>query len=419
MLSFARRPLLQGLSAAGLGLLMPGRSRAAADDAGVKPWDGVLYGCPVQGDTVAPTQIKTVSPGVPVPTWFSFPAKRSGRIVAVRQILRAALKPREVHHSPGDYSRGDGGRITLQIRPLDANGRPAPVILGRTAVNNGWGTLCVDGVGQYDQYGLWTFLSPVPVTKGQKYCFYWENTSTTGGWISLDYMICYADVPIGLKTPQHAGIYYGDDCQCYGRYGTTVDDAAYRSNQGGMWDLHYEDGIGDGNPYFFAKSQARKTVGGAVMARQRFTVSDYTRIVDGLWFRCWWTSAATTDLVIRLEDDDGSPIEQLVVPRSSMTRTNAYAGSPPALWTKVSFAAARTLAFGRTYHLRFSAADGGYEFCPVFVHPDAVSRNVWKGAYCQYSTDGGASWQEGWQRSDQPKKTLRGLCLSAAFTVQG
>jgi hypothetical protein len=415
----ARRRVLHGLAVTGLGLALPRRARSTAADAvDTRQWDGVLYGCPVQGDTVAPTQIKTLSSGVPVPTWLTFPAKRTGRIVAVRQILRAALKAREIHNSPGDYSRGDGGRITLQIRPLGADGRPTSTILGRTAVNNGWGTLCVDGVGRYDQYGLWTFQRPVPVTRGQGYCFYWENTSTTGGWVSIDYMICYADVPLGLDPPQHAGIYYGDDCQCYGRYGSTIDDAGYRANQGGMWDLHYEDGINDGNPYYFAKSQARKTAGGAVMVRQRFTVDDYTRVVDGLWFRCWWTSASTTDLVIRLEEADGRLVERLTVPRESITRTNAYAGSPPALWTKVAFASARTLTLGKTYHLCFGAAGGGYEFCPVFAYPAATSRNVWKGAYCQYTTADGARWHDGWHRSDQPDRRLRELCLSVAFTVR-
>ena len=381
-----------------------------------KPWDGVLYGCPVQGDTVAPTQIKA---GAGIRNFYTFTAERSCEIIGVRQILRACLSTAEVHDSPGDYSSGNGGTITLQIRPLNADGSPSSTILGRTAVNNGFGTLCTNAVTNgFDQYATWSFLEPVPVTKGQRYCFYFENTGGAADWISLDYTICYANVPTGLNPPQHCGIFYGDQNLCYGRYvyGSGPDA---RSNMGGMWDVKTADGLDWGNPYYFAKSNARKTAGGAVMVRQRFTVGDYTRLVDGLWFRCWWTSAATTDLIIRLESADGSLIEQLSVPRSAIVQTNAYADSPYARWVKVNLASPRTLSLGQTYYLRFSAAGGGYEFCPQYLYGAATSRNSWPNAYCQYSTNGGSSWLDGWDRDDQPGNYLKGLCLSAAFTVQG
>ncbi|MBI1173533.1 hypothetical protein GC209_19270 [bacterium] len=381
-----------------------------------KPWDGVLYGCPVQGDTVAPTQIKA---GAGIRNFYTFTAERTCLITGVRQILRACLSTAEVHDSPGDYSSGNGGTITLQIRPLNADGSPSSTILGRTRVNNGFGTLCTNAVTNgFNQYAVWDFLSPVPVTRGQRYCFYFENTGGAKDWISLDYTICYANVPTGLNPPQHCGIFYGDQNLCYGRYvyGSGPDA---RSNMGGMWDVKTADGLDWGNPYYFAKSNARKTVGGSLQARQKFTVSDYTRIVDALWFRCWWTSAKTTDLIIRLENTGGSPIEQISVPRANIVATNAYPGNPYARWVKVGFAAPRTLSLGQTYYLRFSAAAGGYEFCPQYLYGAATSRNSWPNAYCQYSTNGGSSWIDGWDRDDQPGNYLKGLCLSAAFAVSG
>jgi hypothetical protein len=380
-----------------------------------KPWDGVLYGCPVQGDTVAPSQIKA---GSGIQNFYTFTAERTCQITGVRQIMRACMSTSEVHDSPGDYSSGNGGQITLQIRPLDANGSPSGTILGQTAVNNGFGTLCTNAVSNgFDQYALWNLLAPAQVVKGQRYCFFFKNTGSATDWISMDYTICYANVPIGLDPPQHCGIFYGDQNVCRARYvyGSGPD---LRDNMGGMWEVRTADGLDWGNPYYFAKSQARKTAGGAVMVRQKFTVNDYTRVVDGLWFRCWWTGASTTDLIVRLEGADGSLVEQITVPRASMTRTNAYAGSPPALWTKVAFAAARTLTLGKTYYLRFSAAGGGYEFCPQYVYGGATSRNRWPGAYCQYSTNSGSTWQDGWDRSDQPGSYLKSLCLSVAFTVR-
>ena len=139
--------------------------------------------------------------------------------------MRARLSTAEVHDSPGDYSSGNGGQITLQIRPLDADGSPSGTILGQTAVNNGFGTLCTNAVSNgFDQYALWQLLAPVPVVKGQRYCFFFKNTGSATDWISMDYTICYANVPSGsIRRSIAASSMATDVCRARYAYGSGPD----------------------------------------------------------------------------------------------------------------------------------------------------------------------------------------------------
>lgn len=361
------------------------------------PWDGLGIGNPGHGATVAPSQIKQG-----VINGFSYTVKRSGRMTGLRLTIRLALSAADIHNSPGDYSAGDGGQTTMEFRPLNPDGTPGSTILGKSLVNNGHvGALCPNNDGivwaGYDNNVVWNLISPVDVVQGQKLFINFNNTSS--GWSSLDGLIEYANVPTGLTPPQHSGIYYGDDIITHARYvyGSGPD---LRPNQGGMFVFQYEDGIHDGNPFWFAKSQAIKTAGGATQTRQRLISVEGPKVVDGLWFKTWWTDPATSALTIRFENADGSPIESVVVPRASISNTGNGQGDPYALWVFAPFAAPHTMAGNTPYYVRFSATAGGYVFCPQQRWSNPGCRNHVPGNYAQVSLNSGGSWSN-WGRSDQ------------------
>lgn len=382
-------------------------------------WDGVLYGNPTHGDTVSSTPVRG---GEAV--WLRVPVKRTGRINGVLFEVRRAMNAREANGSPGTYSNGDGGKLRLQIRPIGNDGKPTREVLAQSQINNGFdGPICLDGVWapKFAHYQVWTLDRPVELQKGQRLALWVQNEDTDpehANWSATNFMELYAPIPYG--EAQRDGPYYGDDLKCV-RVRWWGEEQE-RKGSGGVWELCYEDGVRDGNPYAFSTGQFRKDFGGDRMVRQTFTVLDEERKVDGLWFRLFWESKKTSDLVLQLEDKQQGVLATLKVPRSEITRTDALHGSPPARWCHAQFAEPVTLRKGQTYSLIMSAETGSYTVHPVQTvqMPDrnlAHSRNQWEGAYAQYSVDGGKHWVDGWDRPDRPGRTYRNVVLSLAFTV--
>ena len=378
-----------------------------------KPWGGLLYGNPCHGDTVSNT-----STGAGRTTGIVVPIKRTGNITGVLMNMRAYTPGSTVSSSSGAYSQGTGGTNYLQARTVGTNGKPTMTVLGTSLVNFGYGTLCTNGVQNptWNQHAVINFVNPVAVVEGQKLAICLHNADTGSNWISTNWMILYSELPTG--SGQQSGPYWGDGCHVWHDYG----DQSFALDRGpgnGIWEIQYDDGFADGNPYWFGTGAYAKLIGGASMVRQTFTVTDYARSVNGLWLRVWWNGGSPSDLIIRLEKSDGTLLKQISAPRTSFTSTSYYQ-STPAKWVYLDLGGSYQLALGSTYYLRLSATAGSYSVQPIQLAPTSTgskSRNRWGNAYAQYSVDGGGSWRDGWDRTDQVGQYLKDIHLCLAFNV--
>ena len=366
-------------SSTGIATIVVNRAAVQEDAADDKPFRNRLYGNPYMADSIATAPFTSDRPLAK-----RFIAERSGSIAAIAWNNR--------HQDAGGVSTGDGGDVLIRIES-DANGLPSGTILGETLVNGGKGKPAAQG-----GFVQWPLVAAVSVTAGQAYHIVWLQTGSSG---TTSVGVHAANVPLTDGSGYRGGPYEGDESPILQR---AAGNGAWAktSQHGGFVQLGYDDGHTTGNTIVHGSTDLRKLVGGAVQARQRFKVDDYSRTVNGLWFRTFWTSGTPSDLQLRFEYADGTLIEQLAVPRAQIPQTGNVANDPSsaaAPWLYRSFSRSYTLELGRSYAVRMVAASGGYAVqtmqrgSPTSQY--ATSRNQWIDAWAESSSDTGLSWR-GW-----------------------
>lgn len=355
-----------------------------------RPFADRLYGNPYHADSLATRQ---PVPNGPVAKRFL--ADRTGTLAAVRWPCR--------------ITAGDGGEVVVKVE-TDYQGKPSGLAIGTTAINGGVGSLAGQG-----PLPLWSFEQPVSVEAGRAYHLVWYQLAASGRCAVVHHR---ADVPIPTGQNLRGGPYEGDG----GTIHQQVSSLWQPGNEhGGFLQLVWSDGVTTGNPIVAGSPGLKKSFGGPVMIRERFTVADYTRKIDGVWLRVWWESGTPSDLLVRLETLEGTLLEQLVVPRSALPQTRNVAGdatSPPAAWVYRRFTRAHTLERGRSYALRLSTSTGNYVVHAV-QRSDLPSREQWPQAWAEVSSNGGSAWR-GWDDSADPSGVARTDChLPLAFTLAG
>jgi len=355
-----------------------------------RPFADRFYGNPFHADGLAERRLQ---PGSPIAKRFL--ADRNGSLVAIGWSWRV--------------DAGDGGDVVVKIE-TDHEGKPSGVAIGTTAINGDRGKPATQGTAPE-----WSFEQPVPLEAGRAYHVVWYQLGTSGTVSILHHR---ADVPIPAGANLRGGPYEGDS-------GTIHQQIAgiWRpgSEHGGFLRLVWSDGLVTGNPIVAGSPGLKKSFGGPLMVRERFTVTDYTRKVDGVWLRVWWESGTPSDLLLRLETLEGILLEQLAVPRSALSQTRNVAGdatSAPATWVYRRFTRTHTLERGRSYVLRLSASTGTY-FVHAVRRDEAPSREQWPEARAEVSTNGGSAWR-GWDDGTDPSGVARTDChLPLAFTLAG
>ena len=310
---------------------------------------------------------------------------------------------------------GDGGDILIRIE-TDNNGIPSGKTLGETLVNGDLGKPLLQS-----SFPVWDLRWPVHLEVGRPYHVVWYQVGQSGT-ISVDYHSALVPIPTGQDL--RGGPYEGDTWSILRRDST---NGAWRvlGEHGGFLQLLFEDGHTTGNPYIESTSSLVKTFGGSLMIRQRFTVGDYSRTVDGIWLRAHWTSGAPGPLVVRIENMDGTLVDQLTIPREELPQTSNVANDPSSKavqWIYKRLGANRQLERGQSYVVRLgSSAESAYKIQPSvrgnITQHGAVSRNQWLGSQAEFSVDGGTTWR-GWDGEGQGMGIFRADCnLPMAFTV--
>jgi hypothetical protein len=110
-------------------------------------------------------------------------------------------------------------------------------------------------------------------------------------------------------------------------------------------------------------------------------------------------------LIVRLENADGSLIEEGSIPASSIPESNS--SSPSYSWAKFTFATSYTLVPGNSYHLVFEAAStstyqtfpirkgASYGFQPTTFFPDGHAEFEQKGSWSGWTQWGVANRTDG------------------------
>jgi hypothetical protein len=308
---------------------------------------------------------------------FRFRASTTSAIQSIRVQQRG--------QGGGDtYSGGDGGTIRVSIQ-TDAGGLPTGTILSSLTFSPG------NPGGDWETWTRLTFPSPVTLTAGQLYHVVFDNVSPAPdvNWISLNVLFYW-----GGRTP---------------RQPTVSDDLAVLYASPTRWvvqpgetpimDLAYADGTHDGMGYIGAMGRYFGAVSGASeMVRERFTVSGASRSISSASVKVKRISG-TSPLTIRLENGDGTPIESIDVPASSIPLGALPLGEGEDelggnTWASATFASLHVLEDGHTYNLRLStSSDTQYIAVPVQEGTDkGLASYRFTDGDGQKTTDGGSTW---------------------------
>jgi hypothetical protein len=239
------------------------------------------------------------------------------------------------------YSAGTGGTIKASLQ-TDSGGNPSGTILGSVTWSPG-------NPGTAEDKAHHTLSSAVPLTTGTIYHLVCENTdaSPTVNYVSVNMVLHWNPA----STPRQPA--FSDD------FAVLRKTAAWGLQNGyiPVFDITYSNGQHDGNMYFAVIIGNYALIGGTSnMARSRWTApSTETYQAANVQVR---RNSGSADLVVRLEQGDGTLIESVSIPASSIPIVAPGAESPRVPFTRVPFVSNRTLTSGQTYNLRLSCAAG-------------------------------------------------------------
>jgi hypothetical protein len=176
--------------------------------------------------------------------------------------------------------------------------------------------------------------------------------------------------------------------------------------------VEYADGDSFGNGYtFYNSDQHVRRIGGNSKVRQRFTVMDADRTVDGFWLRVGRKSSTSAgDLTATLSG--GGVDVSVTAPAASISESSDYKEAVIE-WVNLDFPANVTLEQGTEYNLTLSAdASAEYFANAGFDFGQMTSKNSWNNARAEYTT--GGAWEslrdDTWAGEED---------LSLAFTIAG
>ena len=331
------------------------------------------------------------------------------------------------------YSVGNGGNISVELRPDDGSGLPSDTVLGRTRSY-------VPKEFSPNRVISLDFTDAASLQAGGIYHLVHTNSnppsncSLSGVNPSKAGACPRNQGAVGLNgvfnptTPTSTG-QFGPYRGTLGtanlfRRSATRDWRNYQSSAS-FYELTYSDGVSVGDTYhaYDASGAGRKSIGGNVVARQRFDVRDATRNVDGLWINFGHTRSSNgRPLDVRLRDDSGNTLATASIPASDHCRElaqgSSFADKNCKDWGYSSLSTSVNLVEGMRYYVEFSSSSTN-NFVLSAHQPlpggEFADRNQWTQAWAQISTDSGRNWKQ-WAPGT-PAETERDLPV--LFTISG
>jgi hypothetical protein len=253
------------------------------------------------------------------------------------------------------YAGGNAGttQVTLNTDDGTAAHNPSSTVLATYVMSN---VLSLASPARY--FYTITFATPPTVTAGHIYHMVFKSidASPAVNFLSVDAM--YEVNTSGLQGPMNAN---------------TADFAVLLGDNGSNWSprvgyipiyqLQFQNGVTEGMGYMEGWSGAPEPMSGTNAVRETFTVSGSGFNISSVGIRAARLSGSDP-LVVRLENADGSLIEEGSIPANAIALSSS--SSPSYAWMKFDFSTTYTLVPGNTYHLDLEAASTStYETFPI------------------------------------------------------
>ena len=334
------------------------------------------YGSGFSADSLANTQV-----GGPNGNQVSyrFQAKHASALAAVRVFfIWSAAK--------SGYQAGQGGTVKVDLLADDGTGAHLPT--GPSLATVSYGNILL----QNNYYPELHFPYPAVLTGGGIYHLVFTNTdpSPTANYVSLDTLYTNA-----LTAPMQPCI-------------SDTTWAVLLKSGTGAWkprngfsptlELEYADGGRQGNGYMEVWSTNPKAISGPASVRETFKVSGPSRTFTKVAVRLQ-RSAGTSPLTVRVEEADGTLIQQVNVPAASVLQGVSD-------WVFVTFPLSSVLNSGVAYNLVLSSpADTQYSAYPMRKGTDKGfgPYTIFIDGYAQFTTTGAAGWT-GWDQWGSPNR---------------
>jgi hypothetical protein len=326
------------------------------------------YGSGFSADSLANTQVgganrNTVS--------YRFQAKHASALNAIRVFfIWSAAKP--------GYQAGLGG--TVQVDLMADDGTAAHLPKGPSLSSVAY----TDILTQNNFYPRLAFPSPAILKGGALYHLVFTNTDPdpVNNYVSLD------SIYTNAQTAPMQGCIADNNWAVLMQAGT----GAWKTRMGfsPTLDLEFADGGHQGNGYMEIWSTNPKAIQGSARVRETFKVTGPSRTFTKISIRLQRV-AGTSPLTVRLEETDGTLIEQGTVDAASILQSAPN-------WVTVTFPLNQVLSSGVAYNLVLSSpADTQYSAYPMRKGSDKGFSNAtyFPDGFAQFTTTGNGGWA-GW-----------------------
>lgn len=327
------------------------------------------------------------------------------------------------YHLSNSYSLGNGGLVTVEIHADDGTAEHLPTGTPLGVISDPYVPLDLADVA----YPIFDLASPVTLQAGCIYHVVYRQLNPPmdcrrrGGYSVEDAAGCDRERGlIGLNGISFAdnedrGPWLGRTAAILTRHSPDEDWQTDRDNLSWL-EIGYADGVWTGDAYTYNDGAGTARVaGGALQIRQRFTVRDADRSVDGVWLRAGRRTAVDAGaLQVELREQGQTAGATGTFAAAEFEACTTTCGS----WAFAPFDRAMQLKVGTGYTVTFSAPDNAQYVMttgfPIDYSPyDSKSRNIWNDSGAQYSEDAGATWTA-FTGSYHPDRDL-----SLLFTIVG
>ena len=326
------------------------------------------YGSGFSADSLANTQIG--GPTVNVVS-YRFQAKHASLLDAIRVFfIWSTVKV--------GYQAGLGGTVQVDLKADD--GSVAHLPTGAALATVTYSNIMLKD----DFYPRLAFPYPVALKGGALYHLVFTNVDPQPitNFVSLD------SIYTNAQTAPMQGCVGDANWAVLERAGT----GAWKLRMGftPVLELEYADGGHQGNGYMEIWSTNPKTISGNDGVRETFKVTGPSRTFTKVALRLK-RLAGTSPLTVRVEETDGTLIEQATIPAAEILESAPN-------WVTLSFPLSHVLSSGVAYNLVLSSpADTQYSAYPMRKGADKGFSNAtyFPDGYAQFTTTGSKGWT-GW-----------------------